>query len=321
LSTLIATNAAQRNRRIRIQVLLAFFAIYVLWGSTYLAIRVAVETVPPLLAAGIRFFLAGAALYLWSRAWGVPSPSRLEWRNLTVMGALMFLLAYSGLFWAEKTVPSGVASVLVATIPVWTALLEIFVLRKESFRWSLVAALFMGILGVGVLMRNPGAGHLNVLACLAIVGSSVSWSIGTVTSKALALPPSKLISAGGQMLTGGAMLLLCSALAGEMTPFPRISLKAAYAIGYLIVAGSILAFTAYIWLLGRMPATAVTSYAYVNPVVALLIGHWLAQETLGMRTLLGATLVLASVLLITRKKPLLSTRTRSVRSTSASAPQ
>jgi drug/metabolite transporter (DMT)-like permease len=289
--------------RLRIQVLMAFFAIYFVWGSTYLSIRVAVETVPPLLAAGIRFFLAGAALYLWSRARGVPAPSRLEWRNLATLGVLMFLLAYGGLFWAEKTIPSGVASVLVATIPVWTALLEIFVLKKETFRWSLVAALVMGIVGVAVLTLNPGAGHLNVLACLAILGSSISWSIGTVTSKTLVLPPSKLISAGGQMVSGGSMLLICSALAGELNPFPHISLKAAYAIGYLIVAGSILAFTAYIWLLGRMPATAVTSYAYVNPVVALLIGHWLGQELLGIRTLLGATLVLASVLLITRKKP------------------
>jgi drug/metabolite transporter (DMT)-like permease len=298
LSQLTEQSATEAKNRIRLQVLLAFFAIYFIWGSTFLAIRVAVETVPPLLAAGIRFFLGGAALYLWSRSRGVPAPSQLEWRNLTVLGVLMFLIAYSGLFWAEKIVPSGVASVLVATIPVWTALLEIFVLKRETFRWPLAVAFVMGIVGVGVLMRQPDAGHLNILACLAIIGSSISWSVGTVTSKALTLPASKWISAAGQMLTGGAMLLVFSAVAGEMNPFPHISLKAAYAIAYLMVAGSILAFTAYIWLLGRMPATTVTSYAYVNPLVALLIGHWLAQETLGIRTLLGAALVLASVLLV-----------------------
>ncbi|HEY3939609.1 MAG TPA: EamA family transporter [Bryobacteraceae bacterium] len=291
-------STGEARRRIRIQVLLAFFAIYFIWGSTYLAIRVAVETVPPFLAAGLRFFLGGAALYLWSRWRGVPAPSKLEWRNLMIVGALMFLLAYSGLFWAEKTVPSGVASVLVAMIPLWTAFLEIFVLRKEHFRWPLVAAFLIGIVGVAILTRNPSAGRLNILACLVLVGCSISWSIGTVISKTLALPLSKLISASGQMLIGGGMLLLLSALAGELKPLPHISLKAAYAIGYLIVAGSIVAFTAYVWLLGRLPATTVTSYAYVNPVVALLIGHWLGQERLGIRTLLGATLVLASVLLI-----------------------
>src|SRR5882724_2893487 len=147
-----------REKSTSAMVVLAFLAIYFLWGSTYFAIRVAVETVPPLLAAGIRFTLAGVVLYAWSRARGVAPPGKREWRNLFIVGVLLFLIPYSGLFWAEKTVPSGIASVLVATIPVTTALLQIFVLRKEHFRWSLLVSLFLGFAGVGVLSLNSGTG-------------------------------------------------------------------------------------------------------------------------------------------------------------------
>jgi len=288
--------------RIGVGIVLAFFAIYVLWGSTYLAIRVAVETVPPFLAAGIRFSLAGLVLYGWSRARGGRNPTALEWRNLAILGALLFLIPYSGLFWAEKTVPSGIASVLVATIPISTALLQVFVLRRERFRWSLLASLCLGFAGVGVLALDPGPGRTSIAACLVILLCSTSWAVGTVIAKEAVLPESKVTSAGAQMAIGGALLLLLSLLAGEWHPLPHISPHAAGAITYLIVAGSIVAFTAYLWLLGRMPATTVTSYAYVNPVVALLLGHFIGNEALAPRTLAGAALVVASVLLITQKR-------------------
>lgn len=285
-----------------IGVLLAFFAIYVIWGSTYFAIRVAVETVPPFLAAGIRFSLAGLALFLWSRARGVRSPTPREWRNLTILGVFLFLIPYSGLFWAEKTVPSGIASVLVATIPISTALIQIFVLRKEHFRWALLAALFLGFGGVAMLALDSSSRHASLAACLVVLLSSTSWSVGTVIAKNAVLPESKVISAGVQMLLGGALLLVLSALTSEWHSVPPISARAIAAIVYLIVAGSLVAFTAYIWLLGRMPATVVTSYAYVNPVVALFIGHWIGNEDVTTRTLAGAALVLASVLLISGKR-------------------
>jgi drug/metabolite transporter (DMT)-like permease len=285
------------------KVALAFFAIYIVWGSTYLAIRIVVETVPPLFAAGVRFTIAGAILYTWCRMRGVPRPPRIQWRNLAVLGALMFLATYSGLFWAEKTVPSGIAAVLVATMPVWMALLAIVILKREKLSWQLGVAMCMGFTGVAVLALQSGIGQLHLLACLAILGSEIAWAIGTVTSKTMALPDSKFMSAGGQMLTGGIMLLGFSRLAGELRTAPHISLRAALGIGYLIVAGSLIAFTAYVWLLGRMPATTVSSYAYVNPVVALVIGHWLGREALGLRTILGAGLVLASVLLIMKSNP------------------
>ena len=280
--------------RARVLTVLAFAAIYLIWGSTYLAIRIAVATVPPLFAAGTRFFFAGAVLFGWALERGGALPSRMEWRNLTIQGVLLFLIAYGGVFWAEKTIPSGVTSVLVGTIPIWTALLQICVLRKESFRWSLAGSIGLGLAGVAVLAFDPGA-SLTLVPCLAVLVSEVSWSTGTVLSKTLVLPKNMLINSGAQMLLGGCVLLICSGLFGELRPLPHVSLRAGLAILYLAVAGSIVAFTAYIWLLDRMRATAVTSYAYVNPVVALLLGHWFGNEALGVRTLFGAALVVLSV--------------------------
>ncbi len=301
LAELIPNEQHSARQTVRLQVFLAFFAIYILWGSTYLAIRIVVETVPPLFAAGVRFITAGFVLYLWSRLRHAPPPSRREWRNLAALGALMFLAAYSALFWAEKTMPSGIASVLVSTIPVWTALFEIFVFKKEKLRGPLVIAIVTGLGGVSILASVQGRAQIGLLPILAVLGAEISWSFGTVLSKNMQLPSSKQVSASGQMMTGGAMLLLASALAGELHPFPHVSGKAAAALLYLIVAGSLVAFTAYVWLLGRMPATKVASYAYVNPVVALAFGYWFGGEALTIRTLLGSALVLASVFLLLAK--------------------
>jgi drug/metabolite transporter (DMT)-like permease len=285
--------------RDRLLTMLAFAAIYLLWGSTYLAIRIAVETVPPLFAAGARFLTAGVVLFLWARAHGGAAPSRMEWRNLAIQATFLFLISYSCVFWAEKTVPSGVASLLVATIPMWTALLQICVLRREPFRRSLAASIALGLGGVAVLAFDPTTG-LNLTVCLVVLGGAISWSIGTVLSKVLVLPKSMLVNSGAEMLLGGSMLLICSGLVGGLHPLPHISLRAGLAILYLVVAGSIAGFTAYLWLLNRMRATSVTSYAYVNPVVALLLGHWFGNEALGMRTALGAALVLLSVVVVMR---------------------
>ena len=300
--SLVRPDAAPRKTTSKASLAVAFLIIYVVWGSTFLAIRVAVETVPPLLAAGIRFFIAGAVLLAYVRLGGVTMPSRLEWRNLIISATLMFLASYSGLFWAEKIIPSGVASVLVATIPVWTALCEI-ALKRDRFRWALAVALLLGLGGVGILALGRGSSRIPLFPCLAILGAEIAWSVGSVFCKVAKLPQSKPLTAGAQMFAGGIMLLACSALAGEMNPWPQISMRAAGAILYLIVAGSLIAFTAYIWLLDQMPATTVASYAYVNPIIALMIGHWLGQEMLNRRILFGSGLVLGSVVLILRSKP------------------
>jgi drug/metabolite transporter (DMT)-like permease len=285
--------------RNRVLTFLAFAAIYFIWGSRFLAIRIAVETVPPLFAASLRFILPGALLYLWARTRGEAKPCRLAWRNMAIQAALLFLISYGGLFWAEKTIPSGIASILTATVPAWTALLQVCVLRKEPFRWSLPAGIGLGLAGVAVLTFTPGV-RLNFGACLVLLAAQLSWSLGTVLSKVLVLPKSMMINSGAQMLLGGLMLLACSYLSGEFHPRPHIGLRAGWAILYLAVAGSIIAFTAYIWLLNQMRATVVTSYAYVNPVVALLLGHWYGSEALGARTVAGAALVLLSVAVVMR---------------------
>jgi drug/metabolite transporter (DMT)-like permease len=193
-----------------------------------------------------------------------------------------------------------VASVLVATIPVWTAITEILLLRSHRFTERMIVALALGLGGVA-LIALTGASEgkpFNLLACLAILGSEISWSLGSVLSKRLALPQSKIVISAAEMLYGGLMLLGWSFFAGQLTPLPHLTRAAGISMAYMIVAGSLVAFTAYTWLLGRMPATKVASYAYVNPVVALAMGHWMAGEVIGKTVLIGSTLVIGSVILI-----------------------
>ncbi|HEX7138606.1 MAG TPA: EamA family transporter [Vicinamibacterales bacterium] len=293
----------------------AFFAIYVVWGSTYLAIRVAVDTVPPLFAAGIRFAIAGVTLFGWSQLRGARTPTRLEWRNLTILGALMFLAAYSGLFWAERTLPSGIASVLVATIPVWAALLEIVVFKRQRFQWTLAVAIALGLGGVIMIaVDSTSSGSVNLLPCLAVLASEVAWSFGTIVTTMMKLPESKTTSAGAQMMIGGVMLIALSGMVREIPPLPHISTAAWLAIAYLIVAGSLVAFTAFQWLLTQMPTTVVTSYAYVNPVIALLIGYFLGGEIIGDRAMAGSALVLVSTLALIRNRTQPAPRVSSLQS-------
>jgi drug/metabolite transporter (DMT)-like permease len=289
--------------RLNLPTFLAFLTIYIVWGSTFVSIRIAVEHVPPLFAAGVRFFTAGLILYSYACLRGIAHPSSWEWRNIAFLSILIFVVDYSALFWAAKYVPSGVASVLAATIPLITMAFEVFVWRLQRFQWQLLLAVLLGFCGVSVLML-PGNDHqFPILPCLAILVGSTSWAIGSVLTRSLRLPPSKVLTAGAEMLTGGAVLLTLSACAGEMRPFPHVSLPVAMALLYLILFGSVLGFTAYMWLLGHMPAARVASYAYVNPVVAVALGYFIAHETVTWRMVLGAALVLISVGVTLQRKP------------------
>jgi drug/metabolite transporter (DMT)-like permease len=302
-STLVSQNEqSAKGLRANLPTLLAFLTIYVVWGSTFLAIRVAVQQVPPLFAASVRFFLAGVALYAYLRLHGVPRPTLPEWRSLALLALLMFVLDYSAVFWAEQYVPSGVTSVLVATVPLITIIFEVFVLRLQAFQWPLLFAILLGFGGVSIVMLQGNGQQLSLLPCLAILFGSTSWAIGSVLTRSLRLPASKMLTAGAEMLIGGAVLLTLSACTGELHPFPRISFSAAVALIYLIVFGSLIGFTAYMWLLTRMPATRVASHAYVNPIVAVVLGYFTAHEVITWRTVLGTALVLTSVGLTLRKK-------------------
>jgi drug/metabolite transporter (DMT)-like permease len=295
--TVRTSSAAKEQRKAGLRVFLAFAAIYVLWGSTYLAIRIAVQEVPPLFAAGTRFFLAGPLLYAVMRFLGRRRPTGKEWGSLLLIGSLMFVVTYGLVFWAEQFVPSGFTSVLEATLPLITIALEVFVFRQQSFRWRLLVPIVLGFVGVLLLLlRN--AQHIAILPCLAVLAGGTAWSLGAVLTRALPLPRSKGITAGAEMMIGGAILLVLSALTGEMHPFPHVSVKAVLALGYLVVAGSLLGFTAFVWLLGRMPATRVASHAYVNPVVAVALGYFVAGEVVTARMLFGTALIVASVALI-----------------------
>lgn len=289
------------------KIVLAFAIIYLVWGSTYLAIRVGVHEFPPFLMAGLRFTIAGVFMFVWMCIAGTSFPTWREWGGATVLGTLMFLIDYACLFWAEQRVPSGIAAVILAMIPVCITLLEIIFLRTQRLTFTLSLALLIGIVGVAVLM-NPrgslGEAPLDRRGAAALLVSCCGWSIGTIISKRLTLPNSKAMSAAAQMLSGGVQLLLLAAIAGEFASFhPHgISGKAWFSLVYLIVAGSIVAFTAYVWLLHYESPTKVGTYAYVNPVVAVILGGLLGGEAIGKRTVLGTSLILASVIGITTTK-------------------
>lgn len=285
----------------KVRMVLAFFAIYFLWGTTFLAIRIAVEELPPLFAAGVRFFVAGLLLFGFMLAKRETKPSARQWRNLLVLSLLMFVAEYGPLFWAEKYVPSGIVSVLAAMIPIITLVMEMLIFRQQKWLLSLAAATMLGFAGVGVLLLPGGPQHFPVVPCLAILCGCTTWSLGTVLSRSMDLPQARPVTAGATMMLGGGMLLLLSAGFGEMHPMPHVSLRAAMALLYLIVFGSLLAFTAFVWLLAHMPATRVASHAYVNPIVAVALGYFLAGEPVTMRTLAGTALVLISVFMILRR--------------------
>jgi drug/metabolite transporter (DMT)-like permease len=284
--------------------LLAFAIIYFVWGSTFLAIRVGVREVPPLLLAAMRFLVAGVVLYGWMIAKGERSPTRRQWLSVNLLAFLIFVVDYGLLFWAEQRVPSGIAAVMMATIPVFIALSEILFLRTQRLTVRLTFALLIGIGGVAVLMShalNLGDAPLDRTGAMALIIGSLSWSIASVLTRKLSLPSSKVMSSGAQMLAGGIMLTLAAAAFGEFRKFhpSTVSREAWYSLLYLIVAGSIIGFTAYVWLIHHESPTKVGTYAYVNPVVAVLVGYLFGGEDLGLRTILGTLFVLVSVVVIT----------------------
>lgn len=295
------------ERPARWKIILAFATIYLVWGSTFLAIRVGVREVPPFLYAAIRFTFAGLAIYLFMIARGEKSPTARQWSAATLLGAVIFLCDYGLLFWTERRVPSGIAAVMLATIPVWLSMAEIIVLRTLRMTPRLAIALAVGVGGVAVLMSRSlaiGGAPVDRAGAVALIIASISWSVASVITRKLPLPESKVMSSGAQMLTGGVLLFVAATTLGEFRgfDFASVSREAWLALAYLIVAGSIVAFTAYVWLIHHESPTKVGTYAYVNPVVAVIVGYFLGGEKLDARTLLGSACVLVSVIVITLGK-------------------
>lgn len=286
--------------------LLAFAVIYLVWGSTFLAIRIGVREVPPFTLAAMRFLVAGLVLCGWRMARGEPSPSARQWMSASLLALLIFVLDYGLLFWAEQRVPSGLAAVMMATIPAFMTLSEIVLLRTQRLTARLALALLVGLGGVAVLVSRSlslGDAPIDGAGAVALLVAAVSWSVASALTRKLPLPPSKVMSSGTQMLAGGVLLAVASAALGELREFrpATVSGGAWLALLYLIVAGSIVAFTAYVWLIHHESPTRVGTYAYVNPVVAVLLGWLLAGEPLGPRTIAGTLLVLVSVVVITTR--------------------
>ncbi len=288
----------------------ALIAVYIVWGSTYLAIRFTVETIPPFLSAGIRFLVSGAILYIFSRLKGDPSPRKIEWRSAVIIGLLLLLGGNGGLVWAEQRIPSGIASLFIATTPLWMVLIDSLRpngVHANRLTWLGVIVGFIGI----ALLANPWQSHsgsppLDTIGMVVLVLAALSWSIGSLYSRKASLPNSSLLGTGMEMLAGSVGLFIFSALVGEWGAFnpSAVSMKSVAGLIYLIIFGSFIGFVAYTWLLRNAPTPIVSTYAYVNPVVALLLGSVIANEQLDKQDIISALIILSGVVLITTSKSL-----------------
>jgi drug/metabolite transporter (DMT)-like permease len=289
----------------RAQIALAFLTVYLVWGSTYLAIRYVVEVLPPLLSAGMRFSIAGAMLYGWQRWRGEAAPTRTHWKHAAISGALLILGGNGGVVWAERRVPSGLTALLVSTMPVWMGAMEAW-RRRE---WPPVMGLLglgLGLAGVAILVAPSLSGThvVDPVGALVLVLASVSWAFGSLYARQAALPSSTLLVASMQMLYGGALQGVVGVLRGELPALLRASWTPAATVSfwYLILVGALAGFTAYAWLLRAVPVASVSTYAYVNPVVAVILGSLIAHEPLNAHILAaGATIVAGVVLMLARK--------------------
>jgi drug/metabolite transporter (DMT)-like permease len=285
------------------RILVAFAAVYLIWGSTYLAIRFAIETIPPLLMAGIRFIVAGTLLYAWARWRGAEKPAPAHWRSAIVIGVLLLLLGNGGVTWAELFVPSGIAALMVATTPLWIVLLDWVWQGGKRPTLRTTIGLLAGFIGILVLIGPNNLLHgqgLHPYGVIAMLIASVAWAAGSLHSRRAPLPQSPLLATGMEMLCGGGMLLLAGLLSGETGNFhfAAISLRSVLSLIYLIVFGAIIGFTAFIWLLRVTTPARVSTYAYINPIIAIFLGWALAGEPLTGQTLFAAAIIVVAVILI-----------------------
>jgi drug/metabolite transporter (DMT)-like permease len=299
------TTSATQKRSSLVLVVLAFASIYLIWGSTYLAISYAIQTLPPFLMAATRFLIGGGVLFSWAVFNGAARPTASQWRNALIVGALLLLCGNGGVTWAEKYIASGLAALIVATEPLWIVILNWAITHRRPDHRVLLGV-FIGIGGVALLVsggfRSGGAGTWMQLIGLAVVlAASFAWAAGSVYSNRQPSRASTFTTSGMQMLAGGTLLLLVGLLVGDFKQlnFAHTSWLSMGALAYLIIFGSIVAFTAYSWLLRNVSTTLVATYAYVNPVVAVFLGWLIAHEPVTTSMLVAAVIIVGSVVLIT----------------------
>lgn len=288
----------------------AFAAIYVIWGSTYLAIKLAIATIPPFLMLSWRFFPAGLILYAVLRLRGVESPTRREMLAAAGIGILMLAGGTGAVAWAERTIHSGLAALLVAAVPMWMVLFDWLGPAKRRPTARVLSGLAVGFLGVALIVGPTwqGLGLAGLLAVLAVMFGTICWALGSVYSRYVPLPRSPFMASAIEMMAAGVFLLGTAIAVGETNgfAFSAVSRESAVAVVYLVVFGSLVAYAAYVWLLHNSTPARVSSYAFVNPLVAMLLGVWLGDESFGATTLIAAGLVVGSVVLITlerRRRP------------------
>jgi drug/metabolite transporter (DMT)-like permease len=292
----------------KVKIWIALIAVYIVWGSTYLAIRFMVESIPPYLATATRFLVAGLILYLWQRARGVPVPTRLQWRSAAIVGLFMLLGGNGSLVWAEQRIPSGIAALFIGSSPLMMVLIDSLRpggKKAGALVWLGVLVGFVGIALLASPWQSGGAGSLDPVGMAVLLFAALSWSIGSLYNRNAVLPKAPLMATGAEMLTGGLGLLAAGTLAGEWTrlDLAAITPRSLWGLAYLITGGALVGYVAYTWLLRNAPTPLVTTYAYVNPLVAIFMGNLLGQEAITPRILLSAALIIGAVVLITLAKP------------------
>jgi drug/metabolite transporter (DMT)-like permease len=299
----MVSSSVQSNRKHLITVILAFAAVYIIWGTTYLGIRLAIETIPPFFMAGSRVLTAGTILYLFLRLRGAPKPTRLHWRSAVIVGALL-LGGGSGLVtWAEQEVPSGTAALIIATVPLWIALFDWLLFCGGRPDRRVTAGLILGLIGIFLLIgpgQILGTADFSFFFLFVLLLSPILWSFGSLYSRGATLPKDAFMGSAMEMIGGGVVLLVAGLLTGEQAQLnlAAISRTSFFVWLYLIFFGSIIAFSAYIWLLKEVPATKATTYTYVNPVIAVFLGWLILDETITPITILSSAIIITAVILI-----------------------
>ncbi len=296
--------AAQANRKHLATIILAFAAIYIIWGTTYLFIRIAIETMPPFFMAGARFLIAGTLLFLILRLRGEPLPTRLHWRSAVIVGAFLLVGGNGLVTWSEQEVPTSTASLVIATVPLWIALFDWLIFKGERPGRRVTVGLLLGLIGITLLIgpdQFQGTADFRLIFLLVLLLAPILWSLGSLYSRDADLPQNTFMSTAIEMLAGGGLLLLAGLLTGEAGRLDTaaFSPRSLAAFVYLTLFGSIIAFTAYIWLLKNVSATKVATYSYVNPVIAVFLGWLVLDETITPVTLVSVVIIVLAVVLIT----------------------
>ena len=288
---------------------LALLALYIVWGSTYLGIKVSIETIPPFFHAAVRFLISGLILVIWQRSAGHPLPTRKQWISTGIIGTLLLLGGNGLVAWAEQFIPSGIAALIIASMPMFLVIGEAIRPNGVKPTWQGIVGLLVGFVGIFILVGpseiSGSTMKLNTFGVIALLAACLFWSTGSLYSKSADLPKSSLMNTGAQMLVGSVSLLIVSLLSGELIGWDvtAVSARSLYGLSYLVFVGSLVGFVSYGWLLQNAPISLVSTYAYVNPIVAVLLGTWFASEPLEPRIWLATAIIIGSVIFINSTRP------------------